>query len=184
MADIRNKGIVHNLIVSWKDTQVRENVTFANAQIDQSNLTAKSVKEGTVKADTNPYLMSVNKETPDGKKFVDHSFAYTNKQIEAMKQAAGSQFESKDGVNAIRLRASVMPKDKGLMINTEKPMGPSTCPNVTKKTPWTPVYALNKQQKITNVARDMAKAQRSAMKSAEAQAENQAQTQAEAPALE
>lgn len=175
MANIRGKGLVQDLIVSWKDSQVKGPVVYATAQIDQSHVTQKSVKEGKTKVDTNPYLVSVEKEN-NGQQFVDHTFKYSAKQIEAMKDAG--QFESKDGMNAITVKASLMPvaQGKGLMINTAKPMGPSD-------NKWTPIYALNKQAKLTAVAKEHAKLERESTKSAnvEAQAENEAQADNQSP---
>lgn len=174
MANIKGKGLVQDVIVSWKDSQVKDSVVFATAQIDQSHITQKSVRAGESRPDTNPYLVSTPKEA-DGKSFVDHTFAYSAKQIEAMKNAG--QFESKDGMNAVTVKASLMPtKDnKGLMINTNKSMGPSD-------NKWTPVYALNKQTKLTAVVKEQARKEReSAANAPEAQNEAQVQTEAQAP---
>lgn len=174
MANTKGKGTVFDLIVSFKDSQATDSVVFATAQIDQSHITQKSVREGKSRPDTNPYLVSTSKEA-DGKSFVDHTFAYSAKQIEAMKNAG--QFESKDGMNAITLKASVMPtKDnKGLMINTNKPMGPSD-------NKWTPIWALDKQAKLTAVVRKTVRQEReNAANAPEAQNEAQVQTEAQAP---
>lgn len=171
MANIRGKGMVQDCIVSWKDSQVKGPVVFATAQIDQSHVTQKSVKEGKVKADANPYLTSVAKEV-DGTSFVDHTFRYSADQIEAMKSAG--KFESKDGINAVTVKASLMPKQgMGLIINTAKPMGPSD-------NKWTPCYALDKQQKLTAVAKEQAKIERENAKSAEAQPAPQQEAEAQA----
>lgn len=175
MANIRNKGPVHDIIVSYKDTQVKDTVVFATAQIDQSHVTQKSVKEGKNKVDTNPYLTSVEKEV-NGQKFVDHTFKYSAKQIESMKQAG--TFESKDGVNAILLKASLMPKQNaGLIVDTTKPMGPSD-------NKWTPVYALNKQTKLTAVAKEVAKAERENTKTAPEAPSQEAQVETASPEFE
>lgn len=173
MANIRGKSLVQDIIVSWKDSQVKDSVVFATAQIDQSHVTQKSVKEGKNKVDTNPYLTSVEKEV-NGQKFVDHTFKYSADQIEAMKNAG--QFESKNGMNAVTVKASLMPKQgAGLIVNTAKPMGPSD-------NKWTPCYALDKQTKLTAVAKEHAKLEReNAVNAPDVQSENQAQTEAQSP---
>lgn len=179
MANIRGKSRIQDVIVSWKDSQAKGPWVYATAQIDQSHVTQKSVKEGTVRPDTNPYLTSIEKEA-NGQKFVDHTFKYAASQIEAMK--AAGQFESKDGLNCILVKGALSSKkdpetkkSMGMFVNTSEPLGPSD-------NKWTPIYALNKQTKLTAVAKEQAKKEReNTANTPDVQQENQAQTEAEAP---
>lgn len=180
MANIRGKSRIQDVIVSWKDSQAKGPWVYATAQIDQSHVTQKSVKEGKTKPDTNPYLTSVEKEV-NGQTFVDHTFKYAASQIEAMKSAG--KFESKDGVNCILVKGALSSKKDpetkkslGMFVNTSEPLGPSD-------NKWTPLYALDKQTKLTAVAKEQAKKDRENTVNAEpeVQQENQAQTEAEAP---
>jgi hypothetical protein len=177
MANFRGKttkGV--NLLVTFDANQAgNDKVTFAAAQVQQPS--TDEIKKGAV-LDTNPYLISNEKQGKEGNKFINHTIAYTKDQIKKMADA-GKKNTDKDGKTYITCKADlVTAKDKegktiGYAINTKNDI-------VASDNKHDPIKVADYNAKKTIEAKEAAKAAREAAKSApdvatpEVEAEQQA----------
>lgn len=190
MANLHGKGAFENVSLIVKlpakgtvpAADGKQGARFLEIQVDQSLRNADKVASGESKADTNPYLVSYNKEHPDGGKYVSHRDKYWENQFEAI-EAAAKDPEPKDpkhpndkivtldnGDKIYGIQASLTKNARGnLMIDTTKPMSRTRNPYFGRNT-------LEKQEAVTQAAKSERAVAREAAKSApekEATAENQ-----------
>ena len=166
MADYKGQSLKdQELLVRFNEQQLRTNKqgepngAFIVAQKNQSMLTKADVAAG--KGDTNTNLVSTpGKPDENGKPRVNHSIPISEKQLQAILEAAGDNKITKDGTTVVGIKADLMTatdkdgKTIGLMPNT-KTVAPSDY-KLTDKT-------LTMQQNRTTEAikvRDEAKAQK------------------------
>jgi hypothetical protein len=179
MATLRGQGAFQgvNLIVHAPAKGVvmkdgKETGRFLDVQVDQSLKNADKVKSGEAQADSNPHLASYEAKGKQGNTFVSHRVFYSEKQMEAIKAAAGKKVATLENGDAVYgIKADVMKNSKGqLLINTEHDMTPS-------KNPYFGKNVLDKQNAVTGAAKEYRTAQRAAeaeAKTPEVEAEAQA----------
>ena len=192
MANLHGKGAFENVSLIVKlpakgtipAADGKKGARFLEIQVDQSLRNPDKVASGESKADTNPYLVSYDKEHPNGGKYVSHRDKYWENQFKAI-EAAAKDPEPKDpkhpndkivtldnGDKIYGIQASLTKNARGnLMIDTTKPMSRTRNPYFGRNT-------LEKQEAVTKAAKDARAASREAAKAAPekenvAEAENQ-----------
>jgi hypothetical protein len=192
MANLHGKGAFENVSLIVKlpakgvipATDGKKGAFFLEIQVDQSLRNPDKVASGESKADTNPYLVSYDKEHPNGGKYVSHRDKYWENQFKAI-EAAAKDPDPKDpkhpndkivtldnGDKIYGIQASLTKNARGnLMIDTTKPMSRTRNPYFGRNT-------LEKQEAVTKAAKDARAASREAAKAAPekenvAEAENQ-----------
>lgn len=181
-----------NLIVQEtavaKDDDGKIKGRYVIAQIDQSLYNPKNVEAGKVPTiDSNPYIASHTKEHPNGGTYVAHEMYYNESQWQKMVEAAGKKSTEIDGKTVLGIKADITQikspnkvvdgkKPQDLIINTAKPMGPTSNPRFGKT-------VLDKQAAVTTSAKAFAATQREAKaaqmeKTAEAEVTTEAQADA------
>lgn len=199
MANLRGSGSMtqRNLIVDvYKKNKVvdKEGQTkgyYIDAQIDQSMKNPDKVRQGEAgkqAPDANPHLVSNKKESKfDKGEYVDHRFYVTEGQLNQMYEAAGGAkgktFKENEGTENERLIMGIqadliMNKDKEVVINTKKPMGPSKNPHFGR-----PV--LEKQEAVTAAKKEYnASVKEQRAKEAEAEAQQEVEVENDGPEVD
>lgn len=99
-----------NLIAVYKDAQVIKDENgnrkgaYLQVMLDQSNLTKTALKNNPQLADNDPYL--VHQKTKQDK--TTSSTYYSDKQLQAIEQAAGGPIAQKDGSNLLAFKGDIM----------------------------------------------------------------------------
>ena len=110
---------------------------FADVQVDQTLKNADKVRNGKSEAQTDPHLVSSRVQYKDkqGKKqfTTNHRLFYSKSQVDKMREAAKSvdkghkpKIQNYEGAEVLGIKADLTPTNKGLVVNTSKPMSPTS----------------------------------------------------------
>lgn len=142
MVKLKGKGAftAQSLIVTLTHEVTKNGKTagyYADAQIDQTLKKAENVRSGKTDAQTDPHLASYRRQYKgkDGKTrwSTKHDIFYSKSQVDAMKKAASDVKEGtkpkiqeyKQGT-VLGIKGDLIPTNHGLVINTSKPMAPTS----------------------------------------------------------
>lgn len=197
MANLRSNAggtSKRNLIVDFynknavKDDKGQVKGYYVDAQLDQSLMKPDTVKEGkggksgVQLPDSNPHLNSRERKSLDGKStYVDHRFFVSKTALDKMYKASeGKNFIENKGTEDQRIVMGInadlfINKDKEVVINTAKEMGPTTNPQFGKT-------VLDKQEAVTKAKKEYnANSIKNRAKEASAEKEIQEEVSKEAP---
>lgn len=109
---------------------------FADVQVDQTLKNVQHVRDGKSEAQTDPHLVSSRVQYKDkngDKKFTtNHRLFYSKSQVDKMMAAASDvkkgtkpKIQEYDGATVLGIKGDLTPTNKGLVVNTSKPMSPT-----------------------------------------------------------
>lgn len=116
---------------------------FADVQLDQTLKNPDHVKDGKTAAQTDPHLVSSRVKYEKGGKTqysTNHRIFYSKSQVDKMREAANAvkkgakgkvqqygdpEKDPKHAVEVLGIKADLIPTNKGLVVNTSKPMEPT-----------------------------------------------------------